>query len=138
MKIHSFAQLSKPSHWCSLRCVVCWVQDTAGGVLHGPLLKSQNTSRNQNRSKSLKHGYSQVAVAIGLPHWKGPSYIMMSLFVASDSLSLSSIYAFLIIQAFIRNRSSFTYSCIVNPGCGQECGSMVKLVLSVFKALGPI
>lgn len=44
MKIHSFAQLSKPSHWCSLCCVVCCVQDAAGRMMDGPVLKSQNTS----------------------------------------------------------------------------------------------
>ena len=40
-------------------------------------------------------GCCHIVVAIGLPHWKGSSY--MSLFVASDSLSLSSVYVFLII-----------------------------------------
>lgn len=62
----------------------------------------------------------------------------MSLFVVSDSLSLSSVYAFLISIYKEPIKLSFTYSCISDQGCSQESSSMVELVLSMFKALGPI
>lgn len=53
--------------------------------------------RTGTEVKQKIFGCSHIVVAIGLPHWKGSSYIRMGLFVASDSLSLSSVYVFLII-----------------------------------------
>lgn len=74
-----------------------WLQTRSGAEVPSRDCKLR-ILQDKHRSKTEKiFAYGHIAVVIGPPHWKVPSYIIVSLFVASDSLSLSSLPGLLIL-----------------------------------------